>query len=122
MNLPSSYAVRQAMVAFSDSVKETWSELISPKRTAMRTKVGGSADESGSTGGGRGPSAREWKGSTELRTVEKGESAWDRMQARLASAPIIEDVLRAAGKVAGNSGVKKLRDTVTDIKSVMVVP
>jgi len=58
----------------------------------------------------------EYAGPSDLMMVDPDKDAWERMRDRLASAPIIEDVLKAAGKVYSSDGVKATRERIGDIK------
>ena len=51
----------------------------------------------------------------QLLIVSEEDSAWRKAQERLKEAPIIRDVLNAAGKAYNAQGVKKIRDRASDI-------
>ena len=112
--IPSGYDVRQSLLAFSDGVKETWHELINPDRSSNFKKRIAEPMSKGESDA-RKDEHGEYAGPSELMMVKGEKDAWERMRARMASAPIIEDVLKAAGKVYSSEGVKKTREKLGDI-------
>ena len=112
--IPSGYDVRQSLLAFSDGVKETWQELINPDRSSNFKKRIAEPMSKGESDK-RKDEHGDYAGPSELMMVEGEKDAWERMRARMASAPIIEDVLKAAGKVYSSEGVKKTREKLGDI-------
>ncbi|GMI26538.1 hypothetical protein TrCOL_g1053 [Triparma columacea] len=112
--IPSGYEVRQSLLAFSDGVKETWHELINPDRSSNFKKRIAEPMSKGESDA-RKDEHGEYAGPSELMMVKGEKDAWERMRARMASAPIIEDVLKAAGKVYSSEGVKKTREKLGDI-------
>jgi len=109
---PSSYDVRQSILGFVDGVKDTWSELLEssrPKSLDMSKNIALPKSHQAVNEEGK------YEGSSELLIVSEEDSAWRKAQERLKEAPIIRDVLNAAGKAYNAQGVKKIRDRASDI-------
>jgi len=111
----SSYDVKQSILSFSDGLKETWQELINPDRSSnFKKRIAEPMSKDASEA--RKDEHGEYAGPSDLMMVDPDKDAWERMRDRLASAPIIEDVLKAAGKVYSSDGVKATRERIGDIK------
>lgn len=110
--------------AFKLGVAQTWEELINSGKPQSVNKVihaptGGSATSSGGGGGGNvdNEAADKYDGVAAL-TIMKGNSgAWERMQQRLAEAPIIKDILGASYELYKKSGAQHAKRKLDDIRA-----
>ena len=103
------------MLSFTDAVKDTWSELLDSSRpppVAMSKSIALPKSQVPVNSDGK------YEGPSEVLIVAEEDSAWRKAQERLQEAPIIRDVLSAAGKALNSDGVKKVREGVDALLSL----
>lgn len=98
---------------FGEAVSETWQELLQagkPKDINKKLHVM-HPEESPETG-------KDYKGSVEIMVIDPSENltAWERMQKRLAEAPIIDDIISRSQEVYETSGAKDYKQKVDHLK------
>lgn len=109
---------------FKSGLAQTWEELINSGKPQSVNKVihapmGGSAAGSGTDGGGNvdNEAADKYDGIAALTVVKENSGAWERMQQRLAEAPIIKDILGASYELYKKSGAQHAKRKLDDIRA-----
>jgi import inner membrane translocase subunit TIM44 len=96
---------------FSDEVGKTWQELLaSGERKSINKKL----IHPHETPGGDEP----YNGPVEIMVIDESEhlTAWERMQKRLAQAPVIQDILTRTEDFYEKSGAKKIKKKVDHLR------
>lgn len=105
------YNIKQHIIQFQDSLIETWHELLESgksKGIQERVKEAESLKKQ----------KNSYKGTTELMIIDEDENlgAWEKMQRRLSSAPIIQSMLGKSYEMFEKSGGKELQKKLKDVK------
>jgi hypothetical protein len=96
--------------AFQSEVRLAWTDLLnSGQRKDINKKIHPVATAEGET---------PYTGPVEILVIDPSENltAWERMQKRLTDAPIIADVLQRTERVFEQSGARKVKERLDDIK------
>jgi len=96
--------------SFQGEIAKTWHELVhAGERKNINKKI-----HPVETPGGDAP----YTGSVDIMVIDPSENltAWQRMQRRLTEAPIIADMLARSEKIYEESGAKKIKQRVDDLK------
>lgn len=104
-----SYKAKQFLLNFKDGLSETWDELLkSGEAKGIHNRVKESTRKK----------KEVYKGPAELIVIDENENlgAWEKMQRRLADAPIIQSILGASHELYEKSGAKKVKHKLDDIK------
>jgi len=94
----------------SEEIGKTWKELVdSGKRKDINKKIHPVATPEGD---------RPYDGPVDIMVIDPSENltAWERMQKRLTEAPIIQDMLSRSEKLYEESGAKKVKERVDEIR------
>eukprot|EP00591_Stephanopyxis_turris_P013448 CAMPEP_0195509032 /NCGR_PEP_ID=MMETSP0794_2-20130614/2077_1 /TAXON_ID=515487 /ORGANISM="Stephanopyxis turris, Strain CCMP 815" /LENGTH=432 /DNA_ID=CAMNT_0040636143 /DNA_START=110 /DNA_END=1405 /DNA_ORIENTATION=+ len=109
--------------SFRTELSNTWEELINsgkPKDINKRIHDPMRVPKASSNGGEGGEvddeAANKYDGPSSLMVVDEKLGAWDRMQKRLAEAPIIKGILGASHQVFEKTGAAKAKRKLDDIK------
>jgi len=108
---------------FKFGVAQTWEELINSGKPQSVNKVihapMGDSATSGGAGGGNvdNEAADKYDGVAALTIVKDHSGAWERMQQRLAEAPIIKDILGASYELYKKSGAQHAKRKLDDIRA-----
>lgn len=105
------YNLKQHLLKFQDQVMETWEELLdSGKAKGIQERIHQSE--------ALRKQRESYKGPTELIIIDEKEhlGAWDKMQRRLSSAPIIQDMLGKSYELFEKAGGKEVQKKLKDVK------
>ena len=102
---------------FVKAVGETWEELVDSGKPKSINKSIRSPDGSGSTRESRDTEddAPAYDGPSSLMIVDEELPAWEKLQRRIAEAPIIKGILGASHKVFEQTGINDARRKLGDI-------
>jgi len=107
------YTFKQNLLSFNDGVKDAWAELLAGGAKDVNKNIAAPLVPNPETGTA---SKEEYMGTTALMAVDPDQSAWERMQARMRDSPVIDEVLKAAGKISSATGIKKAGQKLGDIR------
>lgn len=105
---------------FSEGVSETWQELLDSGKgksinKSLRSKSAGTNNSSSSEKAKESVEENEYDGPSALMIVDEDLGAWERLQKRIAEAPIIKNILGASHKVFEQTGMNEAKKKIDDI-------
>jgi hypothetical protein len=103
----------QFWLSFQKEVASTWNELVqSGQRKDINKKLTTAHPVATAEGD------REYTGPVAIMVIDPSENltAWERMQKRLAEAPVIQSILEKSEEIYEKSGAKELKRKVDDLK------
>jgi hypothetical protein len=103
----------QFWLSFQNEVSKTWNELLqSGQRKDINKKLTTAHPVATAEGD------REYTGPVAIMVIDPSENltAWERMQKRLADAPVIQSILQKTEEIYEQSGAKELKRKVDDLK------
>mmetsp|Transcript_19976 Transcript_19976/g.28422 ORF Transcript_19976/g.28422 Transcript_19976/m.28422 type:complete len:436 (+) Transcript_19976:71-1378(+) len=110
--------------SFKSEVAKTWEELVNSSKPSSVNKIihapmnsGKSTENTAADGNVDNEAADKYQGVSALAIVKQNTGAWERMQQRLAEAPIIKNILGASHELYKKSGAQHAKRKIDDIRA-----